>query len=640
MYIPYFVASVIMSAMYFIITNLVASQSIANMRNGPTAQAMLSMGLVVMSLFTVGYMLYINSFLIKRRKKEFGLYGVLGLEKRHVGRVILWENLILNVLSIVFGLLSGCVFGRLVFKLLMLALDTAQGSTYELAPPAFASTVGMFAVIFALTTLYNLFQVRLANPIDLLKGGNKGEKKVHGVVPLSILGVLLLGGAYYVSIATADPGMAFVLFWPAVLAVILATWMLFTAGSVFILNLLKRNKRFYYKSRNFIAISGLLHRMKQNAAGLSNICILSTMVMFTVAACTSLFFGQEEILAAQNKDDFRLSYSIDQGDGDAVMDKVEAAIPVLAEQYHVEITEEKRYQEISFTLWWENGINGLPVRIVTLRDFNNLEGTLETLDDGEILLATNLSGETLSAAEEQFLQGTAVKKILPDTALTTGKNSSDRDALFLIVKDEEAGLAAAREFFHMEGEGVQYESVLRLNVDAANEDGLAFGDALEAAGDQAFSEAAMMSGGSSGFHSIYRNRFDSYAMYGGLIFLGAFFAILFLTNTVLIIYFKQVSEGMEDCERFEILQKVGMDDREVRGTINRQILIVFFLPLGMALLHMLAVTPMVMNMLKAFLLTNASVTLICLGITCAVFAVVYAVVYRITARTYYNIVKK
>lgn len=192
---------------------------------------MLSIGLAVMSLFTVGYMLYINSFLIKRRKKEFGLYGVLGLEKRHVGRVILWENLFLNVFSLAFGILSGCVFGRLVFKLLMLALDTAEGSVYTLSPTAFLSTLGMFAVIFALTTLYNLFQVRLANPIDLLKGGEKGEKKVRGAVPLTVLGVLLLGGAYYTSISVSDPAMAFFLFWPAVIAVILATWMLFTAAA-------------------------------------------------------------------------------------------------------------------------------------------------------------------------------------------------------------------------------------------------------------------------------------------------------------------------------------------------------------------------------------------------------------------------
>ena len=269
LYVPYLIASVIMSAMYFIITNLVASKSIANLSNGMTTQTILAVGLAVMSLFTVGYMLYINSFLIKRRKKEFGLYGVLGLEKRHVGRVIFWENLMLSATSLVLGIATGCVFGRLIFRLLMLVLDTAQGSAYALAPQAFFSTAGMFAILFLLTTLYNLFQVRLSSPINLLKGEKRGEKKLRGVLPLSILGLLLLGLAYGASIVVADPVFVFLLFWPAVILVILATWLLFTAGSAVVLRGLQKKKRFYYQPQNFIAVSGLLHRMRQNAAGLA-----------------------------------------------------------------------------------------------------------------------------------------------------------------------------------------------------------------------------------------------------------------------------------------------------------------------------------------------------------------------------------
>ena len=636
LYVPYLIASVIMSAMYFIITNLVASKSIANLSNGMTTQTLLAVGLAVMSLFTVGYMLYINSFLIKRRKKEFGLYGVLGLEKRHVGRVIFWENLMLSATSLVLGIATGCVFGRLIFRLLMLVLDTAQGSAYALAPQAFFSTAGMFAILFLLTTLYNLFQVRLSSPINLLKGEKRGEKKLRGVLPLSILGLLLLGLAYGASIVVADPVFVFLLFWPAVILVILATWLLFTAGSAVILRGLQKKKRFYYQPQNFIAVSGLLHRMRQNAAGLANICILSTMVMFTVAACTSLFLGQEDILKRQNPDDFVLRYEAEQSD--EMMQRVADALPALAEQNHVKITEEKRYHAISFhRLVNFDGVNeALGVRIVPLADLNRLEGTNRTLNDGEVLLVAEFSGENLSYLETQLLQEVSIQAVLPGTALTNGKNGQDSDAVYLIVKDEAAGIALAQDVFSVEG---NYGSVMCLNTEAANEDGLAFSDALDQKMIQEVKNV-QTDGIVTSFSSIYCSRIEGYALYGGLVFLGAFFAILFLTNTVLIIYFKQISEGMEDCERFAILQKVGMDDREVRATINRQILIVFFLPLGMALLHMLAVTPMVIHMLQAFMLTNTGVTLVCLGITCTVFAAVYAVVYRITAKTYYNIVKK
>ncbi|MEG1997003.1 MAG: ABC transporter permease, partial [Clostridiales bacterium] len=270
MYGPYFLAAVIMSAMYFIILNIVFSQSIANMTYGLTMQGMFSCGIVVMSFFTIGYMLYINSFLIKRRKKEFGLYAILGLEKRHVGQIILRENFILNICAVAFGLLVGIILGKLVMVVLLMLLHTAPGSYYQISPMALVVTGLLFGGIFILTTFYNLLQVRMANPVDLMQGEKKGERKLRGVIPFTIAGLLLLLSGYGAAILVNSSAAALVLFWPAVLVVIMATWLLFIVGSNFLLTRLQNNKQFYYQPDNFIAVSGLLHRLRQHAGGLAN----------------------------------------------------------------------------------------------------------------------------------------------------------------------------------------------------------------------------------------------------------------------------------------------------------------------------------------------------------------------------------
>lgn len=443
LYLPYSVAVVILSAMFFIILNIVFSESISNMNFGGTTQALLRIGLVIMGIFTFGYMLYINSFLVKRRKKEFGLYGVLGLEKRHVGRVVLWENSLLNLSALAVGLLAGTVLGQLMFQLLLLLVKSAPGSVFDYSLSAYVVTVLYFGAVFLVATLYNQMQVRLANPVDLLAGPKRAEKRVRLVIPMTLLGCLCLGAAYWYSITVEETGAAMLGFWPAVLLVIGATWALFTAGSVFVLGRLRKNKNFYYRPGNFIAVAGLSHRLKQNAAGLANICILSTMVMITVGGCCALYFGQEAIL-------------------------------------------HERY---------------------------------------------------------------------PDGIYIAGA------------------------------------------------------------------------------------RADSYSLFGGFLFMGVLFALLFLVNTVLIIYFKQLSEGLEDRERFVILRQVGLSDAEVKRTIDRQVLVVFFLPLLFALCHVAAAGNLMVRCMEAFHLYEADITLLCLGITGLAFSLVYLCVYKATARVYYRLLQ-
>ena len=662
MYIPYAVATVIMSSMFFIITNIVFSKSVSNMSYGGVMQALLIFGIIVMSFFTVIYMLYINSFLIKRRKQEFGLYAVLGLEKRHVGFIILWESIFLNVTTLSFGLLSGVVFGKLAFMLLMKIIKTAPDSVYLLSPLAFLITVLMFSIIFTATTLYNLLQVRLANPAELLVGKKKGEKKVRGVIPLTIFGLILLSAAYYLAVTVKVSGTALALFWPCVILVISATLILFNTGSVFILNSLKSNKKFYYKPKNFIAVSGLTHRLKQNASGLHNICILSTMVLVTVSACCALYFGQEEILKIKNPNDIVISVSDENGITTEDQREALSSVDRLASDYNVKIEDLYSYHFLSekiiikdgeFILKDENGNidttydydykDYFDIEIITAETFNAITGEYVNLADNELIFLTNDDIGTLT----EFKAGSStynIKRIIHGSKFTQGKNSALSGHLFIVVSNNNAANKLINEInpelrAGSEINGIERNITAVINVNGELEDCSAFSKALPG-----IYSKALLDNPEGGYGytlaNIFTNREEGYGLYGGLLFIGIFFTLLFLTNTVLIIYFKQISEGFDDRENFRILQKVGMSDEEVKSTINKQILIVFFLPLAVALMHVTFASNMIVRVLEVLMLYNKGLTMLCIAVTSIVFAAAYVCVYRITARSYYRLVRR
>ena len=636
MYLPYFIATALISSMFFIIFSVVLSKSVSNMSFGGTMVGMLTVGVVVMAIFTFCYMLYINSFLIKRRKKEFGLYGILGLEKRHVSRIILLENVMLNLSALAAGLLCGTVFGKLVFMALMAALKTAPGSMFQLPLQAYGFTAAIFFVIFIATTIYNLLQVHLANPINLIHGEKKGEKKVRFVIPLTIIGLLFVGGAYWFSITVKAMGMALSLFWPAVILVILGTHALFVAGSQFVLRALQKSSRFYYKARNFITISGLMHRLKENAAGLANICILSTMVIVTISSCCSLFFGQEEILHTQNPDDYTFTMYND-GEGGLVYDadKMSIALNKLAARNNVSIENMIHYEYLTGSAAFKDGtllfgnysfkddayLYHRNARIITQKEFAAVSGKNQALGAGEILI---LSNDKISPIKTLDINGKTytVRGILTDTPFTSGKNSKDIDALFFVTVGEPEAQTLAATLRGGDSKANPRLAVV-LNLSGTNEDKAAF---AKESRNVVSNEIGRPANSDIGFSvsSIDLNRSESYGTFGGLLFMGTFFAILFLTNTVLIIYFKQVSEGYDDRERFVILQKVGMSDEEVRQTINRQVLIVFFLPVVIAFCHVLAACNIMVQILKAFVMTNVgSCSSLYCGHLCYICACVY-----------------
>ncbi len=548
-YVPYFLATAIISGVYFLILAMIFSPGLKNVPGGQTAQAMFVAGIVVFTLFAFFFMLYINAFLVKRRKKEFGLYSVLGMNRRQVARVLKWENLIVVGAGVLAGIALGIAVGRLLFLLLMHMLHAVEGSTFVLPWFAFAGTALLFFAVFVATSIYNGIRIRVADTAELLKSDRKGEKESKTVLPTTILGLLLLGGAYLVAIFSNNTGMAMGLFFPASFIVIIATYLLFNAGSIAFLRGLRRNKKLYYQPENFISISSMFHRMRQNARGLASICVFSTMLIVTVAGTSSLYLGQEQILREMHPYDLRMSLRDMKAETYLEVDEL---LGKLAAEHHVE----------------------------------------------------------LSATPEK---------------LVTPENAPENN-IGMIVRHENS------EFVQLQN-GLVLDKVLMLDIKGSEQDGMAFVSAFEETMLQKFE-------GVGSANDIYSARTNGYGVYGGLLFLGVFFGVLFLAVTVLMIYFKQVTEGQEDKERFEILQKVGMQDEEVKDTINKQILWVFFLPLIGALMHILAASNMISKMLEVFSLYDKTLTLGCIIVTSAVFALVYLAVYRQTANVYYKMVRR
>lgn len=564
-YLPHIIATAVISGVYLLIAGLMFSDGLSNVPSGETAQSMFRFGIVVFSIFAFFFMLYINNFLIGRRKKEFGLYGVLGLEKRHVGRVLFWENLLTLGAGVLLGAACALVFGRLIFWLLLKLIHTAPGSEFSISAFAYLLTALLFGAIFVVTAIANALRVRLVSPMELMTSPKKGEKDSKLLWPMAILGLLFLGAAYYLAWVLDSPGAALGLFFPLVILVILSTYALFTSGSVAFLKLMKANKRLYYRPSGFIAISGMIQRMKQNARSLATICILSTMLVVTISGTLSLYLGKEKMAREFNPFDLSFSayYYTDDGE-EPVPEKTEAAL--------------NRMQETVKTVAARYGVSILA-------------------DESKLI-----SRDQARAEGTEFF----------------GNN----------VYDNEDDVRVANGF-------IRIAERCMCDFDVNQETGLAMVEEIR----QGFSKVSEAEHMGYSISNIYTTRQDGYGLYGGLLFLGAFFGLLFLAVTVLIIYFKQISEGYEDKAQFEILRKVGMDDKQIKATINEQVLWVFFIPLGTTLLHMVFASKIMSCMLRSFSLNDYGLVLGCIGGVCAVFAALYLAVYGLTAKVYYNIIR-
>lgn len=642
-YVPYILMAVLSVMMYYIVGGM------AQGNNGLSQNVKMIMGYMngMLMIFSVIFLFYTNSFLIKRRKREIGIYNILGMGKGHIAKMLAIEAVITAFISIFGGILLGIVFGKLMYLVLgkLLHYDISVKLTVEI--PVLEKTFLFFMAIFVLILLYNLLQIRIVSPIELLHGSNQGEREPKTKWLLAIVGAILLGTGYYIAQTTGNPLDAMTKFFFAVVCVVLGTYGLFIAGSIAVLKMLKKNKKYYYQAKHFTAVSGMVYRMKQNAVGLANICILSTMVLIMVSTTVCLYVGMNDIISARYPRECEVTIS---GTNDQAEEKVQEIIVEVTRKNHTKTTNERVYHSGELTgylednkmildpdKYYSNQTSGSVV-LIPLADYNRLEGKNETLNDGEVILfSTQTKGYGQS---EIYLDDTkfSVKKELEKSKLDEKNNDKNIPITYLVMKDEEPIQNILNQTYKNSTQSDEEKAYLMgiiynksFDIEGSGEVKKNVEEQLKTALEEQVPEAF------SGGRQVNRESF--YELYGSLFFMGMYLGFMFLMVTVLIIYYKQISEGYDDKERYKIMQQVGMDKREVKKSIRSQVLMVFFLPLVMAIIHVAAAFKVITKMLAMFYMTNTALFIECTIATIVVFAMIYCIVFVLTEREYYRIVK-
>ncbi|WP_106532183.1 FtsX-like permease family protein [Planomicrobium soli] len=639
LYIPYLLSSTAIIMMFYLMASLMTNKFVQE--RSSSLPTLFGIGVIVIGIFSVIFILYTNSFLIKRRKKEIGLYGILGLEKKHVAKILFFETFFTSILSIAAGLMAGLIFGRLVFMLLNYLLRLPSNIGYSTSLMTAAATVALFVGIFGITYLYNVSQFTFANPIKLLKGKQEGEKEPKGSIILFLLSLIFLAWGYGISLTIPDPLSAISKFFLAVLLVIIGTYLLFVSGSIFILKAMKKNKRIYYRPGAFISISGMLYRMKQNTVGLANICILASMVIIAVSTTVTIFIGSEETL--ENRFPYENNMTL-HGDPENV-DAINPRFFELQDQFReetkklgLEVTEMEtyRYQNLfgrlngnRFVFEKSGPGTELPVfmDVLPLEDFNKMTGKSYSLADDEALYyhsTGTYKKEELAIGEQTFQLTPIENEFSEEMALT--------ESLALVVPNI-SQIEQIKADFEKEVPGDSYMAInakIGWNTTGTEEDKKKLADQLS-------EEYSWASDGH--YESRENQRVEWYSMNGGFLFLGIFLGLLFTIGTVLITYFKQVSEGFDDRGKFQIMQKVGLDKEMIQESTRSQIVWMFLLPIVIATIHVVFAYPIVRKLLLIFGITNEMTWLLSfIGVVIA-FAAIYWMIYRVTSRVYYSIVK-
>lgn len=659
-YLPYLLMGILMVGVSYIMNYLTRPGLMGSLSMGGTTLMVLQMGKIVISVFSVIFLYYCNSFLIRRRMKEFGLYNILGMGKGNIARVMLWETLLTALLVFAGGLLLGLSLSRLVEMALINLLHADYTVPMELFyPDGVTWVLLLFGGIYVLILLANLLRMRLSNPVALLKSENTGEKPPKANWFFGLIGLLILLSAYYVAAVSQSPLEALIFFFIAVLMVIVATYLLLVSGSVTLCRMLRRNKRYYYQTRHFISVSAMAYRMKRNGAGMATICILCTMVLVILTSTVCLYGGTDSMVDAICPQDINLTIGLEARDGEENWKRLDAM-----QQMALDVTEEMGLTPENITSQRalvatgkvQNGdygiitdadslkANVLELTVYPLSVYEQATGETVTLADRELLYASFKTNETFSSMS---FYGSApyrmihAEKELPKRLLSADYRSA-WGCLVVFANDAEAFRSEIMALVgEKSGEAMMMDR-LALHFDLASE---ADTDTQEKLVKTLRSEAMKLTGkdfyGMSSLSVDTRAlcRRDYLSLFGGLFFLGMVLGPLFSIAAVLIMYYKQICEGYEDAERFAVMRKVGLTDAEIRRSVNSQVLTVFFAPLLMAGLHMLFAMPMIRLILGAFGLHNDSL-FYGIGIGCyVVFAVIYALMYLLTSRRYYRIVR-
>lgn len=647
-YLPYILTVIGTVAGFYIVNAIASDEGVLRLRGAAYVKLMMFLGIIIIGIFSVIFLLYTNSFLMKRRKKELALYNMLGMEKRHIAGILCYESLYVALIGIAGGLLCGILLHKLItlalFKLLR--FDVPFGFT--ISTVAIKASVILFTSIIVITLLFNLVGIRRAKPIELLKSSSAGEREPKSKWILALIGVLSLGAGYYIALTTKSAIRALTIYFLAVFLVIIGTYCLFTAISIVVLKQLRRNKKLYYKTKYFIGISGMLYRMKRNAVGLANICILSTMVLVMVSGTLSLYLGTEDMIdrfcPGQIVPQITINSESKNGfQKDIMIEKIKDII----EKNDRKITQFEDYTYLAFAAGKgenyyhtniENGFNAdfAQLCFITQEDFRKVTGKETNLEENEILFFSDTmkDKENIRIETGDYTFDFTIVEHLKSFP-SVGNLTAIVDTGYAVVKDEQVLRAlykGQKSAYGEKASGLEWVAIIDTDL---KED-----DQIKCAREIGNLSQEDVMGDYKGLlvNTRAENSADFYATSGGFLFLGLFLGFLFNMATVLIIYYKQISEGYEDKARFEIMQKVGLPKKEIRCSVSMQILIVFFAPLAVAAIHVAFDFKLMVKLLSLFSLTDNRLTMLCTFGTLLGFAVIYGIVYWLTARTYYKIV--
>ena len=641
-YLPYILSGILIVTLFYNILAIYYNEGLSNMAGGGDVKLIMSFGSKVIGIFSFIFIFYTNSFIMKRRKKDIGIYNILGMEKRNIARELFAETMAIAIIVIVCGLATGILFDKFLMMFLYKLLGFETSIKFVISGMAVFYTLILFLTLYFLIMVYNVMQVKLSNPIELLRGSNVGEKEPKTKVLMAITGFLCIGAGYYIAITTENPMAALMFFFIAVLLVIIGTYCLFTAGSIALLKMLRNNKKYYYQKKHFTAVSGMIYRMKQNAAGLANICILSTMVLVMVSTTVSMYIGEEDILKTRFEAELNINgRSGKLADSTNIIQLTEDEIKkqgrkILKEYEYTHITVGGVMNGSELDTEGEEGIKYnfsdiTFLNLITRDDFKKISG----IDAGDIkedeikLFGTSGYNEK----EIKFLGlEYKVKESVADNKFS--RLESNAAKCYFAVTGDYNGLEKVAARIREENVEDMYNYGLHIDIDGTPDQKKQCAKALS---------KLLNNNDKTGLlkvsvESREENRSGFYIVYGGLFFLGIFLGTMFLIITVLIIFYKQISEGYEDRERFIIMEKVGMSKKDVKSSIRSQIRTVFLLPIAVATIHVAAAFPMTRRLLAMLNMSNYKLYIICVIATVVVFAIIYVIVFLLTSRTYYKIV--
>lgn len=641
--LPYIFSAIFTIASFYILTSLSLGSNLDKLPQGISAtKQVLSLGVIVIAIFSAIFLFYTYSFLIKRRVREFGLYSVLGMTKKQIARILILETIFIGVLTLVFGLAFGLLFDKLMLLVLLKLFTAGVSFGFVITPIAVFLTILLFGGIFFLLLIYTVIKISRLKIVALLKEENNGEREPKARFILAILGLGLTGYGYYLAQTIQNPIKAITMFFVAVLAVIFGTYLIFMAVSITVLKLMKNNKTFYYKPKNFISVSGLLYRMKRNAVGLANICILSTMVLVTMGTTSALYAGSEEAYNTRFPRDIIVNgYRSTEGK----LTEIEKNVKKATQDAGVEAKDLVSYNmlnvvgrlngtEISYETGNVGSLDKLrTVVVIELKDYNKVSKEQKTLNNGETLLFIDKKGKY--EANEITVQGVnlKIKEKLTDFPGALGTAAANVfDTYYVVVKDNT--------------DVKKIESALKKKLNMSDEEGEVYNYVGFNISDKT-KEAKVIENfkqlekeGNINIEGKAENETNFKGFYASFLFIGVFISMIFVVSQVVIMYYKQISEGYEDKGKFGIMRKVGLTDRQIKQSIRSQVLMIFFAPLAIATLHTVVAYPFIEKILKLFLATDNNVFLIALAVTIAVFGVFYLIVYLITSRIYYRIIKE